>query len=192
MKTRVRRGFTLPEVLVTVTVVAVLAAVVVPAVTQYVSRGNTPATQQDILQIQNAVNGYVADTRAYPGYLSELSAATGIAGFHGPYLAANTTGGVTGSTATSASSFTSQALGIIFADSIGKPSVSDGYLRLFVNSSTPCNRLLQLDTLYDSPSGLGGGSGRVIWDGTCAQGTATGTITATPGNAYFKFMAVGS
>ena len=41
MKTRVRRGFTLPEVLVTVTVVAVLAAVVVPAVTQYVSRGQS-------------------------------------------------------------------------------------------------------------------------------------------------------
>ena len=49
MKTRVRRGFTLPEVLVTVTVVAVLAAVVVPAVTQYVNRGNNPATQQDII-----------------------------------------------------------------------------------------------------------------------------------------------
>ncbi len=40
MKKNVRRGFTLPEILVTVTVVAVLAAVVVPAVTQYVSKGD--------------------------------------------------------------------------------------------------------------------------------------------------------
>src|SRR5438045_642749 len=147
MKTRVRRGFTLPEVLVTVTVVAVLAAVVVPAVTQYVNRGNNPATQQDIIQIQNAVNGYVADTRNYPGFLSQLSASTGISGFHGPYLTANTTGGVTGTTAVSATSFTSNALGITFADSIGK---SNGYLNLFFGPSTPCNRLLALDKLYDA------------------------------------------
>jgi Tfp pilus assembly protein PilE len=171
-----------------VTVVAVLAAVVVPAVTQYVNRGNNPATQQDIISLQNAVNGYVADTRSYPGFLSQLSAATGIAGYHGPYFTANTTGGVTGTTATSATSFTSNALGIVFADSIGR---ANGFMNLFITAATPCNRVLALDTLYDAPT-YGGATGRVRWDGTCAQLTPTGTIVVTPGNAFFQFMAVGT
>ncbi|MGH9886342.1 MAG: type II secretion system protein, partial [bacterium] len=69
---RRRSGFTLPEILVTVTVIAVLAAAVVPAVTQYVNKGNAPASQQDIQQIQNAVTGFTADIRHYPGDLQQL------------------------------------------------------------------------------------------------------------------------
>src|ERR1044071_466869 len=69
---RRRSGFTLPEILVTVTVIAVLAAAVVPAVTQYVNKGNAPASQQDIQQLQNAVTGFTADVRHYPGDLQQL------------------------------------------------------------------------------------------------------------------------
>src|SRR5581483_787058 len=86
-----RSGFTLPEVLVTVTVVAVLAAVVVPAVTQYVGKGGNPASASDLDQLRNAITGYVADNRTFPGYVDALSAATPAHGeaalsFHGPYL----------------------------------------------------------------------------------------------------------
>jgi prepilin-type N-terminal cleavage/methylation domain-containing protein len=70
---RRRSGFTLPEILVTVTVIAVLAAAVVPAVTQYVNKGNTPASQQDVQQLQNAVTAFTADVRRYPGDLGQLT-----------------------------------------------------------------------------------------------------------------------
>ena len=56
-----RSGFTLPEILVTVTVIAVRSAVVVPAVVQYTNKGDTPASQQDVQQIQNAVTGFTAE-----------------------------------------------------------------------------------------------------------------------------------
>src|SRR4051812_26402133 len=89
MKNRARRsGFTLPEILVTVTVVAVLAAVVVPAVTQYVSKGDTPGTRQDITAISNAITSYVADTRRNPTSIYDLTASTSsVVNYKGPYLA---------------------------------------------------------------------------------------------------------
>ncbi len=59
MKKNVRRGFTLPEILVTVTVIAVLAAVVVPAVTQYVNKGDAPASSSDIDQVRTAITGFI-------------------------------------------------------------------------------------------------------------------------------------
>src|SRR5438477_11685217 len=86
MSTKRRRsGFTLPEVLVTVTVVAVLAAVVVPAVTQYSSKGDTPTLLGDIDQVRSAVTAYVADVKAYPATFYDLvsSSATG---WKGPYF----------------------------------------------------------------------------------------------------------
>ena len=55
MPTR-RSGFTLPEILVTITAVAVLAAAVVPAVTQYVNEAGAPVSQPDLRQMQNAVS----------------------------------------------------------------------------------------------------------------------------------------
>lgn len=186
MKTRVRRGFTLPEVLVTVTVVAVLAAVVVPAVTQYVSRGDRPATQQDVAQIQNAVNGYIADTRQFPGYLSSLAGTTGPSGYKGPYFSGQTSGGVTSTTATTNASFTSSGLGVIFADSIDHPT---GYLSLFINTSTQCSKLISLDSLYDK--GDGNAAGLVTWtNGSPVCSTANPT-TGVHSAGKFKFMAVG-
>ena len=75
MKKIVRRGFTLPEILVTVTVIAVLAAVVVPAVTQYVNKGDAPASSSDIGAIRTAITGYIADTRRYPVDFTDLTTA---------------------------------------------------------------------------------------------------------------------
>ena len=71
-----RRGFTLPEVLVTVTIVAVLAAVMVPAVINQVAKGDIPAVAEDIAGIRTAVTTFAADTRQFPQRLSQLSAAS--------------------------------------------------------------------------------------------------------------------
>jgi prepilin-type N-terminal cleavage/methylation domain-containing protein len=68
-----RRGFTLPEVLVTVTIVAVLAAVMVPAVLNQVGKGDVPSVAGDLSAIRTAITTFAADTRRFPGHLSDLT-----------------------------------------------------------------------------------------------------------------------
>ncbi len=180
MKKKVR-GFTLPEVLVTVTVVAVLAAVVVPAVTQFVTKGNAPASKQDIQALQNGISGFTADVRAFPGALNQLSTAisasdsaagttigpafsTGqVASWKGPYFSTPVTVGGT---------FTSGGLQFSISDTIKQ---LNNWLQDSITTTTPnsCPGLLQLDTLLDNADGASSGS--VVWTGTCAQNTATGT-----------------
>lgn len=102
-KTSNRRGFTLPEVLVTVTIVAVLAAVMVPAVINQVAKGDSPAVGDDVAAIRTAVTTFAADTRHFPSRLSQLGGASlsptdtdlvgtvydaaAVAGYKGPYAA---------------------------------------------------------------------------------------------------------
>ena len=97
-----RRGFTLPEVLVTITIVAVLAAVVVPAVLNQVSKGDDAAVGQDLTGIRTAITTFTSDVRKYPGSLKDLSGtslvadsadidgnaygATSAAAYKGPYV----------------------------------------------------------------------------------------------------------
>jgi prepilin-type N-terminal cleavage/methylation domain-containing protein len=71
-----RRGFTLAEVLVTVTIIAVLAAVMVPAVLNQVAKGDSPAVANDIAGIRTAITTFAADTRHFPQRLSQLGAAS--------------------------------------------------------------------------------------------------------------------
>lgn len=68
-----RGGFTLPEVLVTVAIVAVLAAVVVPAVTQQLSKADAPSLQSSISNLRTGVTAFVTDVRKFPRRLSHLS-----------------------------------------------------------------------------------------------------------------------
>jgi prepilin-type N-terminal cleavage/methylation domain-containing protein len=74
-RSRSRAGFTLPEVLVTVAIVAVLAAMVVPAVTQQIGKGDAPAFASSIGSVRTALTSFVADVRKLPGELSQLSTA---------------------------------------------------------------------------------------------------------------------
>ena len=74
-----RRGFTLPEVLVTITIVAVLAAVVVPAVLNQVSKGDNAAVTQDLIAIRTAMTTFTSDTRKFPGRLTDLGTQTLVA-----------------------------------------------------------------------------------------------------------------
>ena len=67
-----RRGFTLPEVLVTVAIVAVLAAVVVPAVTQQLGKADAPSTQASIGSLRTQFTSFVADVRKFPGQVDHL------------------------------------------------------------------------------------------------------------------------
>jgi prepilin-type N-terminal cleavage/methylation domain-containing protein len=181
MKTRIRRGFTLPEILVTVTIVAVLAAVVVPAVTQSVNKGNAPATQQDVTQIRSSITAFLTDVRKYPRYLTQLNTAittadsdvtgatytaTDSAAWKGPYFS---------SAVTTANGFTSPGLGLQIVSALKE---SGSWITDSIAAPTTCVALLQLDTLFDKGDGNSGGA--IVWNsgsGSCAQGTPAGTMT---------------
>ncbi|HEY9226538.1 MAG TPA: prepilin-type N-terminal cleavage/methylation domain-containing protein [Gemmatimonadaceae bacterium] len=191
-----RSGFTLPEILVTVTVIAVLAAAVVPAVTQYVNKGNAPASQQDIQQLQNAVTGFTADVRHYPGDLQQLvtpivatsgsgdslnldGAASPVqftaveaARWRGPYTSAAITTSSTGG-----GQFTSN--GLLFT--VGrKITLSGGWLTVPILNPTTCAAILALNHSLDNtgPSANNEGTdGIVVWTGTCAGNSMTGSVT---------------
>ncbi len=198
MNTSRRSGFTLPEILVTVTVIAVLAAAVVPAVTQYVNKGNTPASQQDIQQLQNAVTGFTADVRHYPGDLQQLvtqivsvtgsgdsldldGAATPVqytaveaARWKGPYTSAAISSGTT-----LGGRFTSN--GLLFT--IGrKITLSGGWLAVPILNPITCVSILALNKSIDNTAAganTEGTDGIVTWGGTC-NGTTTGGTVTTP------------
>jgi prepilin-type N-terminal cleavage/methylation domain-containing protein len=70
-----RSGFTLPEVLVTVAIVAVLAAVVVPSVTQQLGKGDAPALASSIGSLRTSITAFVSDVRKFPRRLSHLTTA---------------------------------------------------------------------------------------------------------------------
>jgi prepilin-type N-terminal cleavage/methylation domain-containing protein len=197
MKNRTRRGFTLPEILVTVTVIAVLAAAVVPAVTQYVNKGNTPSSQQDVDQIRNAATAFTADVRHYPGDLQQLVTAivastgsgdsldfdgaatpiqytaTDVAKWKGPYTSAPITTGATGG-----GLFTSNGLSFTIGRKI---TLASNWLTVPITSPTTCTGILALDLSLDgtpATANTEGTTGAVQWGGTCNGGTTTGTVTS--------------
>lgn len=195
MKNRVRRsGFTLPEILVTVTVVAVLAAVVVPAVTQYVSKGDAPATQQDLIAIRNAVTQYVADTRKNPTSLYQLTTASSDAGYKGPYLQAS----LSANTATGV--FYSGGLRVEIGPDIQS---AGGYLEApltFKDASATCADLYALDKSLDAGTG-DGTTGSTSTAADAAQGVihwtpseclATTTLVSAVPSLRVRLAAIGS
>lgn len=67
-----RSGFTLPEVLVTVAIVSVLAAIVVPTVTSQISKGDETQFQTTVTNIRTGVTAFVSDSRRFPRRISQL------------------------------------------------------------------------------------------------------------------------
>lgn len=80
MKSRLRRsraahkGFTLPEVIVTITLIAVLASVVVPTIISQVKKGDPTRTGQDFMAMRGAVEQFLSDVRKYPASVAQITA----------------------------------------------------------------------------------------------------------------------
>jgi prepilin-type N-terminal cleavage/methylation domain-containing protein len=70
-----RKGFSLAEVLVTIAIIAVLAAVVVPSIGSQLKTGDESRVQQDLSNIRSAVEQFLADVRRYPGTVAQLNKA---------------------------------------------------------------------------------------------------------------------
>ena len=60
-----RGGFTLIELMVTVAIVAILAAVAIPNYSSYIVRSNRAAAKQFVLTVANKQEQYILDARQY-------------------------------------------------------------------------------------------------------------------------------
>ncbi len=68
-----RRGFTLAEVLVTLAVIAVMAAVLLPALNQQLTKGNVGRLASGLTNIQTASQAFVSDVHRYPDNVAQLT-----------------------------------------------------------------------------------------------------------------------
>jgi type IV pilus assembly protein PilE len=66
LKNRKMRGFTLVELMITVAIVAILAAVAIPSYSQYVRRAHLTDAQQAMASAAVDLEQIFADKRAYP------------------------------------------------------------------------------------------------------------------------------
>ncbi|RJG14688.1 type IV pilin protein [Massilia cavernae] len=66
------RGFTLIELMVTVAIIGVLAAVAYPAYGNYLVRGDRAAAQAYMMELAQAQSQYLADNRGYASAIGDL------------------------------------------------------------------------------------------------------------------------
>lgn len=178
-----RSGFTLPEVLVTVAIVAVLAAIVVPTVTNQIGKGDDTNLATNISGIRTAITAFVADARKNPSRLQNLVTvplatdldlsggafgATAVAKWKGPYL----------STSMKALSNTLKTDSIFMALAFAVDSIADtnfvapnkGMIGLKLGGVANTAAALHIDSLLDN--GDGQAAGNLRWLG--AAPTVTG------------------
>jgi type IV pilus assembly protein PilE len=66
------RGFTLIELMITVAVIAILAAIAVPSYYQYTLRSNRSAAESFMQEVAGAQERYMVDSRQFAGALTTL------------------------------------------------------------------------------------------------------------------------
>ena len=175
MRRQARRGFTLPEVLVTLAIVATLAAVLLPALNNQLSKGDAGRLTSDLVAVQTAVGAFTSDVRRYPldltdlktkpasGDLDILGAAYGatlVNRWRGPYLSKDlsSTNMPTGFGANIAGTFTSTSYNGI------------NYLTISVSPITLAE-FNNIDQIIDETASSG--AGQLTFTGTSVSGTAT-------------------
>jgi len=61
-----QQGFTLIELLVVIAIIAILSALIFPAVTGVLKKGKVATAQTEVKSIENALNAYYADYSKFP------------------------------------------------------------------------------------------------------------------------------
>lgn len=69
---RAARGFTLMELLVVLALVAVLASLVAPVVSNSISRAKEATLKENLFILRKAIDDYYADAGSYPTELKQL------------------------------------------------------------------------------------------------------------------------
>lgn len=77
---RNRPGFTLAEILVMLAIMAVLAAVLVPTITNQIRKGDVNAISGDLTSLRGGIEAYVSDVHRYPASLQQLIDPTAVTG----------------------------------------------------------------------------------------------------------------
>lgn len=203
-----RRGFTLPEVLVTVTIVAVLAAVVVPAVLNQIGKGDSAALSSDVNALRTAISNFTTDTRHYPASIEDLNSAplaadldllgvpygqAAIDAWKGPYFP-------TGQQVSSTVDFNTSSFGL----SINNTFLNvNNYLALeFENPSAAL--VAQIDQLFDNgdgtvpvygtlgctPATAGSTTGLITWSENPGSGTGA-TDPCSIANLRWRVISIG-
>ena len=87
LKNKLRRAFTLVEMLLVVTIIGILAALVIPKIMGRSEQARATAARADISAIKTALDAFEVDNGYYPKSLQDLVTAPGTAkNWHGPYL----------------------------------------------------------------------------------------------------------
>jgi prepilin-type N-terminal cleavage/methylation domain-containing protein len=193
-KTVRRRGFTLPEVLVTITIVAVLAAVVVPAVLNQVNKGDTAGLNGDVQALRTAISNFTTDTRHYPKSIKDLVQAinkdsvdlmgnpygqAAANAWKGPYFptSQDVTTGSAGNTVFP--DYTTTAYDLKIQNMLEAPNAgtnSSFITVVFTNASIPASSLATIDRLFDGGTGeLPAGAGT----GGCANKATDGSLAGS-------------
>ncbi|WP_057830693.1 type IV pilin protein [Colwellia sp. TT2012] len=72
------KGFTLIELMITVAIIGILAAIAYPSYTEYVTRANRTEALRELLRIANLEEQYFIDYRVYTNDISKLGVGSGI------------------------------------------------------------------------------------------------------------------
>jgi general secretion pathway protein G len=67
-----RKGFTLIEILIVVTLIGILVAILVPQYKYSVLRAKEAVLKEDLFQMRDAINKYYFDKKKYPAGLEDL------------------------------------------------------------------------------------------------------------------------
>ena len=71
---RARKGFTLAEILVTLAILAVLSAVLLPALNSQIGKGDAGRVTNDLVAIRVASQAFLSDVHRYPSNIAHLNA----------------------------------------------------------------------------------------------------------------------
>jgi type IV pilus assembly protein PilE len=91
MKKRLTHGFTLIELMITVAIIGVLAAVAYPSYTSHVVKARRSAMESFMLNVANKQEQYVLNSRAYADTLAKLglTVPTDVSSYYNVTLAAD-------------------------------------------------------------------------------------------------------